>query len=320
MTMDHLIKTDFDFSSTAAEVISGVDLTGKRAIVTGASSGIGVETARTLAAAGAEVTLAVRNPTAGDQVARMIKAGTGGAAVVTVSRLDLADPQSIAGFVASWSGPLHILINNAGVMALPNLQLKAAGWEAHFATNHLGHFDLAVGLRSALASAGGARVVSLSSNGHLLSPVVFDDINFASRSYDPYAAYGQSKSANALFALGVTNHWVDDGIVSNAVHPGAIADTNLARHMDPEVLRELESGGTYKFKSVEQGAATSVLVATSPVLAGVGGRYFEDCNQAPPVDGTQSELAAMRSGVAPYARDAGLAERLWELSTTATRG
>jgi NAD(P)-dependent dehydrogenase (short-subunit alcohol dehydrogenase family) len=161
--------------------------------------------------------------------------------------------------------------------------------------------------------------VSLSSNGHLLSPVVFDDINFTSRSYDPYAAYGQSKSANALFALGVTSQWVDDGIVSNAVHPGAIADTNLSRHMDPEVLRQLRSGGTYAFKSVEQGAATSVLVATSPALEGVGGRYFEDCNQALPVDGTPTELAAMRGGVAPYARDAGLAERLWDLSMTAVR-
>jgi NAD(P)-dependent dehydrogenase (short-subunit alcohol dehydrogenase family) len=320
MTMNDRIQTDFDFSSTAADVIAGVDLTGKRAIVTGASSGIGVETARTLAAAGAEVTLAVRNPTAGDQVAQMIKTSTGGDAVVTVGQLDLADPKSIAGFLADWSGPLHILINNAGVMALPDLQLSAAGWEAHFATNHLGHFALAVGLRSALASAGGARVVSLSSNGHLLSPVVFDDINFTSRSYEPYAAYGQSKTANALFAIGVTNHWADDGILSNAVHPGAIAETNLARHMDPEVLRQLESGGTYQFKSVEQGAATSVLVATSPALEGVGGRYFEDCNQALPVDGTPSELAAMRSGVAPYARDADLAERLWGLSMSAVNG
>jgi NAD(P)-dependent dehydrogenase (short-subunit alcohol dehydrogenase family) len=315
--MNDLIKTDFDFSSTAADVIAGIDLSGKRAVVTGASSGIGVETARTLAAAGAEVALAVRNPTAGDHVARMITASTDGAAVVTVGQLDLADPTSIARFVASWSGPLHILINNAGVMALPDLQLSAAGWEAQFATNHLGHFALAVGLRSALADAGGARVVSLSSNGHLLSPVVFEDINFTSRPYDPYAAYSQSKSANALFALGVTSHWAGDGIVSNAVHPGAIAETNLSRHMDPEVLRQLESGGTYTFKSVDQGAATSVLVATSPALEGVGGRYFEDCNEAEPVDGTQAELAAMRGGVAPYARDPGLADRLWDLSVAA---
>ena len=238
------ITTPFGFDSTAAEVVAGIDLRGKRAIVTGGSSGIGVETARALAGAGADVTLAVRDTDAGDRTAADIAATTGNTAI-HVSPLDLADQASVASFVAHWSGPLDLLVNNAGVMALPDLELTIEGWEMQFATNHLGHFALARGLHDALAAAGDARIVSLSSRGHLRSPVVFDDVNFTFRPYDPWLAYGQSKTANVLFAVEATRRWGSDGITANAVHPGAIAATNLARHMDPKILTNLRASGQY---------------------------------------------------------------------------
>src|SRR5260370_3087870 len=273
------ITTHFGAESTAAEVIAGIDLTGRRAIVTGGASGIGVETARALAAANAEVTLAVRNLEAGERVADDIAASTGNRQVL-VAPLDLADPASSGALGARWSGPLHLLVNNAGVMRLPGLQLTPDGWEMQFATKHLGHFALAVGLHDAVAAAGDARIVSVSSRGHMRSPVIFDDINFTSRPYDPGLAYGQSKTANVLFAVEATRRWAADGITANAVHPGAIAATNLSRYMSPAALAETRSSGMYTFKTIEQGAATSVLVATSPQLERIGGRYFEDCNQA----------------------------------------
>ena len=316
-----LIHTPFGFDSTAAEVIEGISLDNKHAIVTGASSGIGVETARALASAGAEVTLAVRDTQAGDRTASDIAATTGRA--VHVGRLDLADQASVAEFAAGWSGPLHLLINNAGVMALQELTLTPDGWELQFATNHLGHFALAVGLHDALAAAGDARIVSLSSRGHLRSPVVFEDINFSSRPYDPWVAYGQSKTANVLFAVEATRRWAADGITANAVHPGAIAETNLSRHMNPEELATLRESGTFRFKTTGQGAATSVLVATTPQLEGIGGRYFEDCNEAVVLDpaspGTGGDDAGsyrplQQGGVAAYALDPENASRLWELS------
>jgi NAD(P)-dependent dehydrogenase (short-subunit alcohol dehydrogenase family) len=312
MAKKTLITTPFGSESTAAEVVADVDLTGKRAIVTGGSSGIGVETARALAAAGAEVTLAVRNAEAGRNVAEDITATTGNADI-RVAELDLAVPRSIAALVAGWTGPLDVLVNNAGVMAIPDLELTPEGWELQFATNHLGHFALAVGLHDALAKASaGARIVSLSSRGHLRSPVVFEDINFASRPYEPLVAYGQSKTANVLFAVEASRRWADDGVTANAVHPGAVATTNLSRHLDPDELERIKAAGVYHYKSVEQGAATSVLVATSPELDGIGGRYFQDCNEAPVVDpATAEEIGA---GVAGYAVDPANAERLWQLS------
>ena len=205
------VTTPFGFHSTTAEVIGGIDLSGKRAIVTGASSGIGAETARTLAGAGADVTLAVRNTEAGEGVAGDITATTGNDSV-RVGRIELADQASVAAFVAAWDGPLHILVNNAGVMALPERELTPEGWEMQFATNHLGHFALALGLHDALATDGDARIVSLSSRGHLRSPVVFDDINFSSRPYDRWLAYGQSKTANVLFAVEANGRWSREGI------------------------------------------------------------------------------------------------------------
>src|SRR5258705_3367066 len=227
------ITTPLGFDSTAAEVVAGIDLSGKRAIVTGASSGIGVETARALAGAGADVTLAVRDTDAGDRTTSDIIATTDNTGI-HVGRLDLADQVSVATFVANWSGPLHLLVNNAGVMALPDLQRTPEGWEMQFATNHLGHFALALGRHDALPAAGDAPIVSLSSIGHRRSPVIFDDLHFTSRPYDMGLGYGQSKTANVLFAVEATRRWGRDGITANAVHPGAIAATNLARHLDPD--------------------------------------------------------------------------------------
>lgn len=309
--MSDRITTSFGAQSTAAEVIAGIDLSGQRAIVTGGSSGIGVETARALAGAGASVTLAVRDTSAGDRTAADITASTGNREV-HVGRLDLADRASVAAFTAAWSGPLNLLINNAGVMALPSLQLTPEGWEMQFATNHLGHFALALGLHDALAAAGEARIVSLSSRGHLRSPVIFDDLNFAARPYDPWLAYGQSKTANVLFAVEANRRWGGAGITANAVHPGAV-DTNLPRHMDPDELAALLAGGTFFYKTPAQGAATSVLVATSPQLKGVGGRYFEDCQEAGVLDPGAAETS--QHGVAAYAVDPEAADRLWQVSS-----
>ena len=299
------IVTPFDVASTAADVIAGVDLRGRRAVVTGGASGIGAETSRALALAGADVTIAVRNTQAAAPVAAEISETTGNAAV-HVAPLDLADRRTIAAFAEGWRGHLDILVNNAGVMALPE-QRTDEGWEMQFATNHLGHAALAVALRPALAEAAqsghGARIVVVSSSAHLYSPVVFDDLDFAFRPYDPILAYAQSKTAGVLFAVAATAHWAADGITANALMPGAIA-TGLQRH----------TGGirtaVERRKTPSQGAATSVLLATSPLLAGIGGRYFEDCNEA--------ELVASRGdglrGVAPYALDRENAERLWEQS------
>lgn len=315
MTTSTTISTPFTSESTAMEVIQGIDLTGRRAVVTGGASGIGVETARALATAGADVTLAVRNVDAGRQVAADITRTTGNDRLL-VAPLDLADLDSVAAFVRTWDGPLHILINNAGIMATPEMR-TAQGWEMQFATNHLGHFALATGLHRALAAAGGARVVSVSSSAHLRSPVVFEDIHFRQRPYEPWLAYGQSKTANVLFAVEATRRWGGDGIFTNALMPGAIR-TNLQRYVTEEDLARLrtESGGgtTPSWKNTEQGAATSVLVATSPLLDGVGSRYFEDCQEAGP------NQPGTRTGYAPYARDPEAAERLWTVSEEHLRG
>jgi NAD(P)-dependent dehydrogenase (short-subunit alcohol dehydrogenase family) len=294
----------FTRETTAAEVLAGVDLSGRRAVVTGGASGIGIETARALAEAGAEVTIAVRNTDAGHKTAADIGRN------VLVAPLDLADRASVAAFVANWDGPLHMLVDNAGVMASP-LMRTPEGWEMQFATNHLGHFALARGLHDALALAGGARVVSVSSSAHLRSPVVFDDIHFERREYEPWLAYGQSKTANVLFAVGITQRWADDGIVANALHPGGIR-TNLQRYVSEEDLQRLRaaSGGSPApdWKTPQQGAATSVLLAASPLVQGVSGKYFEDVAEAEP------NQPGSRTGYAPYALDPEAADRLWQVS------
>ncbi|WP_433045511.1 SDR family NAD(P)-dependent oxidoreductase [Dactylosporangium sp. CS-033363] len=295
------ISTPFSKTSAAREVIAGVDLSGKRAIVTGGASGIGVETARALAGAGAEVTLAVRDTAAAEAFAAEIQART--------MPLDLADQASVRKFGEAWEGPLHILVNNAGVMARP-LGRSVEGWELQFATNHYGHFALATGLLPALRAAGGARVVSVSSSGHQFSPVVFDDIHFERREYEAWSAYGQSKTANILFAVEATRRWSGDGVFVNALHPGSIR-TNLQRYVDQaelQRLREATGNPNPEFKTTEQGAATSVLLAASPLLDGVGGRYFEDCNEAGP------HLPGTRTGVEAYALDPDAAARLWDIS------
>src|SRR3954468_1325092 len=301
------IKTSFGVRTTAAEVVAGVDLTGKRAIVTGASSGIGIETARALAGARAIVTLAVRDLEAGARAATDI-AATAGRDEVDVAELDLTSPASVAAFAAAWRGSLDILVNNAGVMMSPE-QRTSQGWELQFATNHLGHFALTRGLHDALAASGAARVVVVSSSGHLFSPVVFDDLHFRFRPYDPLLAYAQSKTAAILFAVGASARWAADGISANALNPGAIA-TNLQRHVGGKLVTPPE-----RRKTPEQGAATSVLLATSPDLDGIGGRYFDDCNEAPTVD----HRDAVGTGVAYYALDPANAQRLWEVSEALLR-
>ena len=307
--MNTPVTTPFGARSSAAEVIAGVDLSGKRAVVTGASSGIGVQTARALAGAGAEVTLAVRDTAAGARVAQEISAAIGAAAVL-VAPLDLADLASVDAFTAGWSGPLDILVANAGIMA-PPLTRTPQGRELQFATNHLGHFALAAGLHGALAAAGRARLVVVSSVGHVNGDVDFDDVDFERRPYDPWLAYGQSKTANILFAVEAAARWAPDGIAANALNPGRITATGLSRHVGPidAAPASFDPGSSdVSWKNVEQGAATSVLLAASPLVEGVTGRYFEDCNQAP------AYRPGVRRGVAAYALDPQHAARLWQLS------
>jgi NAD(P)-dependent dehydrogenase (short-subunit alcohol dehydrogenase family) len=303
MTPHIRITTPFNRESTTEEVLAGLDLTGRRAIVTEGVSGIGAEVARALAAAGAEVTLAVRNTQAGERTAAEMRSRTGDASVV-VAPLDLTDCASIASFTTAWRGPVHMLVNNAEVVAPPELTRKGKGWEIQFAANHLGHFELALGLHMALAAAGQARIVVVSSGGHMLSPVIFDDIQFAFRLYDAGLAYGQSKTANVLFAVGANARWFGDGITVNAANPG-VARSILDHHLD-------RNGRTPTFPqtSLQQAAATSVLLAASPLLEGVGGRYFEACNEAERVTRRTDDL----HGVAPFALNPENADRLWDES------
>ncbi|MDV6246966.1 SDR family NAD(P)-dependent oxidoreductase (plasmid) [Rhodococcus opacus] len=300
------ITTEFGAQSTASDVLAGVDLMGRRAIVTGATSGIGAETARALAAAGANVTLAVRNTATGQTVASEIAASTR-RREPSVAELDLADPSSVAAFVDSWDGPLHILVNNAGVMATPERRNRQ-GWEWQFATNHMGHFQLSSGLVDSL-SVDGARVVSVSSVGHVNGGILFDDPNFERTVYDPWVAYSQSKTANVLFAVTAADRWSSKGITVNALNPGRIWGTGLGRYMDTPPDSFDPSGATgVSVKTLEQGAATSVLLAGSPSVDGVTGRYFEDCQEA------DNYTEGVRRGVADHALDSAAADRLWQLS------
>jgi NAD(P)-dependent dehydrogenase (short-subunit alcohol dehydrogenase family) len=290
-------------------------LAGRRAVVTGASSGIGVETARALAAAGADVTMAVRNVDAGNRVAAELRAGLGArAGQLRVAHLDLADLSTVREFASAWSGPLHILVNNAGVMAPSTLTRSPQGWETQFAINHMGHYALALQLHRALAAANGARVVCVASIGHLFSPVVFDDLHYRFRPYDPWTSYGQSKCANVLFAVGATQRWAQDGITANALMPGNVGETALARHIPSDVLAVIASGNAGFAlptpKTIPQGAATSVMLAASPLVEGISGRYFEDCAEAPIVP----DRGNRTGGVAAYALDKDNATRLWDVS------
>jgi NAD(P)-dependent dehydrogenase (short-subunit alcohol dehydrogenase family) len=297
------LVTPFGFESTTSDVLRGAGLSGKTALVTGANSGIGYETARALASAGAAVAVAARRDRAGRDAAARIAASAGNPHVRHLL-LDLADLDSVARAAAGWRGPLHILASNAGIMAVPELTRTAQGHELQFATNYLGHFALTAALRTALAAAGQARIVSLSSNAHLSGPVVFGDLDFRFRPYDPRQAYAESKTAAVLLAVQATRRWAGGGIYANAVNPGAIA-TGLQKH----------TGGlktpAERRKSAEQGAATPVFLAASPLAEGIGGRYLEDVNEAD----TRTESPGMfGTGVADYALEPRYAELLWEVS------
>ncbi|RAK65400.1 oxidoreductase [Phenylobacterium kunshanense] len=317
--MDGRITSEFGARSTAREVAEGHDLNGVAVIVTGGASGIGVETARALAESGAEVMLAVRNPAAGEATAADI--GKTAPGKVSVGRLDLSDLTSVAAFANTWGDkPLDILINNAGVMACP-LSYTAQDLEMQIGTNHFGHFLLSVLLARALMNGGedgrSSRVVSLSSIGHRRSGIHFEDIHYRQRPYDKWEAYGQAKTANALFAVGFHERFADLGITANSVMPGGIR-TPLQRHLTDEEMRAFgwidEQGRVNeRFKTPEQGAATSVWAALAPELEGVGGLYLEHCNQALPWT-----EANPFEGVMPHALDPEAAERLWDVSEETT--
>ncbi|MDZ4264846.1 MAG: SDR family NAD(P)-dependent oxidoreductase [Mycobacterium sp.] len=318
------LGSGFTAASTAAEVVDGIDLTGRNVVVTAGHVGLGLETTRALAHAGANVMVASRNPaSAADALADLDR--------VEVDRLDLADPASVEAFAQRYrdSGrPLHILINNAGIMG-GVLVRDARGYEAQFATNHLGHFQLTLGLLPALRRAQGARVVEVSSWGHHLSDIRWDDLHFE-RDYDGMVAYGQSKTANVLFAVELDRQWAGDGIRGYSLHPGGIVTTNLGPWLTAEDWRAMglvgEDGQPVidpdnDMKTPEQGASTTVFAATSPLLAEIGGVYLQNNDIAPLEVGATPVTVDMGSGplrttvdVTPYAVDPESAQRLWAMS------
>jgi NAD(P)-dependent dehydrogenase (short-subunit alcohol dehydrogenase family) len=301
------LSSGYGSKTTAREVIGRSRLDGVVAVVTGGYVGVGLETTRALASAGATVIVPART-------VEKARGSLAGLERVELDSLDLADPASIDAFAARFVGsgrPLHILLNNAGIMATP-LMRDARGFESQLATNHIGHFQLTARLWPALRRANGARVVSLSSRGHARSGLDFDDPHFERRPYDKWIAYGQSKTANALFAVGLDARSEADGIRAFSVHPGAIL-TELMRSMTEDEQRaaiEAASQVPDAIKSTEQGAATSVWCATSRQLDGMGGVYCEDVDIAQAV----SADAPGVGGVRPWASDPELAERLWRTS------
>ncbi|HET9379065.1 MAG TPA: oxidoreductase [Chthoniobacterales bacterium] len=323
MTKQESIHSGFGPTSTAEEILHGVDLSGKTAIVTGGYSGIGRETTRALAAAGATVVVPARDREKAKQT-------LGDLPRVEQGRVDLLDPDSIDAFAREFlasNRPLHILINSAGIMAAP-LSRDARGHESQFSTNHLGHFQLTARLWPALLAARGARVVSVSSRAHQFAGVDFEDPNFQRRPYDRWQAYGQSKTANVLFAVELDRRAEPNHVRVFAVHPGAIL-TELGRYMTDDDLQRYGLSRDYKpgsvpagrsvaeggmFKTIEQGAATQVWCATSSQLAGMGGIYCEDVDVTGPLD----SKTALANGVASWAIDPDLAKRLWTLSEELT--
>ncbi|TGL62068.1 oxidoreductase [Leptospira sarikeiensis] len=322
-TTQNPIHSGFGAASTAEDVIKGIDLKGKTAIVTGGYSGIGVETSRVLRKAGAEVIVPVRNRDKAKETLKGID--------VEIEELNLMDPNSIESFAKKFlsSGrPLHILINSAGIMANP-LTRDPRGYESQFSTNHLGHFLLTSKLWPALLKANGSRVVSVSSRGHRYSPIVFEDPNFQNREYDPMLAYGQSKTANVLFALELDKRGKAEGVRSFSVHPGVIVDTDLGIHIPKESLLKMgviDSQGnsildpSRQLKTVEQGASTSIWCATSPKLNEKGGVYCENNDIASIVSDLKPKDPLIGAdekgnyGVFPHAVDPEAATRLWALS------
>ncbi|MDF3298939.1 SDR family NAD(P)-dependent oxidoreductase [Streptomyces tropicalis] len=311
-TPQHKIGSGFGATSTAGDVLQGLDLTGKLAVVTGGYSGLGLETTRALAAAGAHVVVPARRPDA----AREALAGIDG---TEVDELDLGDLDSVRGFAERFlaSGrTIDVLIDNAGIMACPETRV-GPGWEAQFATNHLGHYALVNRLWPAIEP-GGARIVSVSSRGHHLSGIRWDDLHWR-QGYDKWQAYGQAKTANVLFAVHLDRLGRDAGVRAFALHPGGIL-TPLQRHLAKEEMVERgwidEQGNPLNptgFKTPEQGAATQVWAATSPQLDGLGGVYLEDCDIAGPAPEDGAGF-----GVKPWATDPEQAARLWALSAELT--
>lgn len=311
--------TPFTRDATAEEVLEGIDLRGRRAVVTGGASGLGAETVRALAAAGADVTIATRRPQAADRLLADLDARSARGRV-RVARLDLADLSSVRRFVDAWEGPLDALVANAGILALPERTLTPYGWELQQATNYLGHVALATGLRPALRDAGDARVVVVSSGAHLTAPVDLDDPGYARAAYDPWVAYGRSKSAGILFTVGA-RRWAADGVTATSANPGYVL-TGLQRHVDDDTMRALgvmDDDGTLTplpyYKTPAQGAATAVLLAASPLVAGVTGRYFEDNQEATTVRDDDVKAGAVSGGVAEHALDPDRADRLWQHTT-----
>jgi NAD(P)-dependent dehydrogenase (short-subunit alcohol dehydrogenase family) len=302
MSSQQPLPSGFGPTTTSRDVIGERRLDGVTAIVTGGYAGIGLETTRVLAAAGAHVIVPARD-------LAKARAALAGLANVALDELDLGVPATIDAFAARFGDrPLHLLINNAGIMAAP-LTRDARGLESQLAVNHVGHFRLFVRLLPALRRAQGARVVALSSRGHVRSAFDFEDPNFEHRPYDKMIAYGQSKTANVLFAIEVDARYQRDGIRAFALHPGAILDTDLARNYDPEEMKLVieRARRISSFKTIEQGAATTLWCATSPQLAGLGGVYCENCDIA--LIKTEGD-----DGVRPYAIDPAIAQRLWAWS------
>ena len=310
----HSIGSGFGARSTASEVLDGIDLSGRLAIVRGGYSGIGIETVRALSGAGAEVIVPARRP----EQAETVLAGMPG---VSLDALDLADLDSVRAFaerVLDSGRSVDILINNAAIMACPETRV-GPGWEAQFATNHLGHFALANHLWPALAADGGARVVALSSRGHKRSAIRFDDLHFET-GYDKWRAYGQAKTANSLFAVRLDELGRSAGVRAFAVHPGGIL-TPLQRHLSREEMVgygwiDEDGNPLERFKTPEEGAATATWAATAPALDGIGGVYCEDCDIAEPNAPGGSTDAA--TGVEAHAIDPDDAARLWTVSAELT--
>jgi NAD(P)-dependent dehydrogenase (short-subunit alcohol dehydrogenase family) len=289
---------------STSEVLKGVDLSGRVALVTGASAGLGAETARALAAHGAEVIGAVRDI---DKARAKL-----GDANVELMALDLASLTSVREFAAAFTAThpaLHLLINNAGVMATP-FEHTADGFELQFGTNHLGHFLLTTLVMPTLVASAPARIVNLSSAGHFASDVVFDDLNYERREYDKWTAYGQSKTANILFTIELERLFAAEGVHAYAVHPGLVA-TELGRHMQADDMKTLQCRAESQGRTLppmqhaDTGASTTVWAATAPELADTGGVYLVDCE-------ISDEHAA-------YAFDAANAQRLWNVSYELTR-
>ena len=308
-------NSGFHAKSSTAEVLDGIDLTGRTAIVTGGYSGLGLETTRALAAHGAKVIVPVRSP---EKAAASLE----GIAGVTTAALDLADLRSVRSFADAILGAhdrLDLLINNAGIMACPEARV-GPGWESQFGVNHMGHFALTTALMPLLERTPGARVVALSSSAHGVSDILWDDIQFERDPYDKWRAYGQAKTANALFANALSRRLKGAGGLAFSVHPGGIF-TPLQRHLPKEEMIALgwldEDGEPSElarqgFKTPDQGATTTLWAATSAKLADTPGVYCEDADIAAPKD-PDSPHARYR-GVAAHACDDAGAERLWEMS------